>query len=137
MEADVQLIREQGIELQPSSERVLRVCTTLLQKAAALGCCPADIAGMMSRAMPNRMSDLEKLTSRAASQAAAAIRAQDGILVHNGGSGSSGRGGGENGGGSSAWDDLDNNDRMESRFMVEYEKLLDSYLEGFEPELEL
>jgi phosphatidylinositol 4-kinase type 2 len=131
VEADVQLIREHGIELQPSSERVLRVCTTLLQKAAALGCCPADIAGMMSRPMPNRMSDLEKLTSRAASQAAAAVRAQDGLVVHLSAAG--GKGDGNNG----AWDDLDNNDRMETRFMVEYEKLLESYLEGFEPEMEL
>ena len=85
--------------------------------------------------MPNRMSDLEKLTSRAASQAVAAVRAQDGILVHNGGGEKSKPGGG--GGGTGAWDDLDNNERMEARFMVEYEKLLDSYLEGFEPELEL
>jgi len=35
VDADIDLLREQGIELQPSSERVLRVCTTLLQRAAA------------------------------------------------------------------------------------------------------
>lgn len=136
VEADVQLIREQGIELQPSSERVLRVCTTLLQRAAALGCCPADIAGMMSRPMPNRMSDLEKLTSRAASQAVAAVRAQDGLVVHLS---AGGKGGGEGGGAGAgrSWDDLDSNDRAEMRFMVEYEALLDSYLEGFEPDMEM
>jgi phosphatidylinositol 4-kinase type 2 len=128
VEADVQLIREQGIELMPSSERVLRVCTILLQKAAAQGCCPADIAGMMSRPMPNRMSDLEKLTSRAAAAATAAVRAEDGLVVHlpaNGGKDTN-----------SAWSDLDGDERMESRFLKEYAELLESYLEGFEPQLE-
>ena len=123
VDADIDLLREQGIELQPSSERVLRVCTTLLQRAAAIGCCPADIAGMMSRPMPNRMSDLEKLVSRAASSASAAVRADDGLTVHR----PKGTG----------WADLDQDDRVEDRFMVEYTKLLDSYLEGFEPEVEL
>ena len=33
----------------------------------------------------------------------------------------------------SVWQD----DRVEARFMVEYTKLLDSYLEGFEPQVEL
>ena len=123
VDADIELLREQGIELQPSSERVLRVCTTLLQRAAAIGCCPADIAGMMSRPMPNRMSDLEKLVSRAASSASAAVRADDGLVVHR----PKGTG----------WDDLEQDDRVEARFMVEYTKLLDSYLEGFEPQVEL
>lgn len=123
VDADIELLREQGIELQPSSERVLRVCTTLLQRAAAIGCCPADIAGMMSRPMPNRMSDLEKLVSRAASSASAAVRADDGLVVHR----PKGTG----------WDDLEQDDRVEARFMVEYMKLLDSYLEGFEPQVEL
>ena len=123
VDADIELLREQGIELQPSSERVLRVCTTLLQRAAAIGCCPADIAGMMSRPMPNRMSDLEKLVSRAASSASTAVRADDGLVVHR----PKGTG----------WDDLEQDDRVEARFMVEYTKLLDSYLEGFEPQVEL
>ena len=35
------------------------------------------------------------------------------------------------------WDDLEQDDRVEARFMVEYTKLLDSYLEGFEPQVEL
>lgn len=124
VDADLHLIRGQGIELQPSSERILRICTILLQKAAASGCCPADIAGMMSRSMPNRMSDLEKLTNRAASQAVTAVRAQDGLVVHLPAGGNS-------------WDELDNDERLEARFVVEYEKLLASYLEGFEPELDL
>ena len=34
-------------------------------------------------------------------------------------------------------DDLEQDDRVEARFMVEYTKLLDSYLEGFEPQVEL
>ena len=78
---------------------------------------------MMSRPMPNRMSDLEKLVSRAASSASAAVRADDGLTVHR----PKGTG----------WADLDQDDRVEDRFMVEYTKLLDSYLEGFEPEVEL
>ena len=78
VEADVQLIREQGIELLPSSERVLRVCT-ILQKAAAQDVARRTSAGMMSRPMSNRMSDLEKLTSAAAA-AKAAVRAEDGLM---------------------------------------------------------
>ena len=66
VEQDVEHLRSEAIDLAPASERVLRVCTVLLQKAASRGCCPADIAGMMSRPMPNRLSDLEKLASRAA-----------------------------------------------------------------------
>ena len=142
VESDVALLRDQGIELQPSSERVLRVCTTLLQKAAAIGCCPADIAGMMSRVVPNCMSDLEKLTSRAASQAVAAVRAQDGLEARPGSGGIGGLGGGGGGegtgtglGSSRAWEELDLDERCEVRFMVEYGALLDSYLEGYEPEL--
>ncbi|EEH58198.1 uncharacterized protein MICPUCDRAFT_33176 [Micromonas pusilla CCMP1545] len=128
VDADVELLREHGIELLPSSERVLRVCTTLLKRATKQGCCPADIAGMMSRPMPNRMSDLEKLTSRAASAAAASVRAEDGLVVHRP---MNGKGDGN------AWQELDGTERLEKRFMVEYEKLLDDYLEGFEPEMDL
>jgi hypothetical protein len=36
-----------------------------------------------------------------------------------------------------AWQELDGTERLEKRFMVEYEKLLDDYLEGFEPEMDL
>jgi hypothetical protein len=61
--------------------------------------------------------------SRAASSASAAVRADDGLTVHR----PKGTG----------WADLDQDDRVEDRFMVEYTKLLDSYLEGFEPEVEL
>ena len=71
VERDAALLRSEGIELSPASERVLRVCTVLLQKAAQMGCCPADIAWIMSRPMPNRASDLEKLASRAAAAALA------------------------------------------------------------------
>jgi len=118
--ADVEMLRENGIELQPSSERVLRVCTTLLQKAAACGCCPADIASMMSRASPNRMSDLEKMTARAAAAAIAAVRAEDGLIMK------------PQPAAGSFWADLDDDARAERKFDAEMESLLDSYLEGFE-----
>ena len=123
VERDAALLRAEGIELSPASERVLRVCTVLLQKAAQRGCCPADIAGMMSRPMPNRASDLEKLASRAAAAALAgggpgASAAAPSPVVD-------------------AWRALDGNADAESRFLSEYAHLLDSYLEGFEPELAL
>ena len=123
VERDAALLRSEGIELSPASERVLRVCTVLLQKAAQRGCCPADIAGMMSRPMPNRASDLEKLASRAAAAALAggepiAAAAMPSPIVD-------------------AWRALDGNAEAESRFLSEYADLLDSYLEGFEPELAL
>jgi len=123
VERDAALLRAEGIELSPASERVLRVCTVLLQKAAQRGCCPADIAGMMSRPMPNRASDLEKLASRAAAAALAgggpgASAAAPSPVVD-------------------AWRALDGNADAESRFLSEYAHLLDSYLEGFDPELAL
>ena len=123
VERDIATLRSESIELSPASERVLRVCTVLLQKAAERGCCPADIAGMMSRAMPNRASDLEKLASRAATAALAgggpgASAAVPSPIVD-------------------AWRALDGNTEAESRFLSEYVDLLDSYLEGFEPELAL
>ena len=123
VERDAALLRSEGIELSPASERVLRVCTVLLQKAAQRGCCPADIAGIMSRPMPNRASDLEKLASRAAAAALAggeprAAAAVPSPIVD-------------------AWRALDGNAEAESRFLSEYADLLDSYLEGFEPELAL
>jgi hypothetical protein len=71
---------------------------------------------------------LEKLTSRAASAAAASVRAEDGLVVHRP---MNGKGDGN------AWQELDGTERLEKRFMVEYEKLLDDYLEGFEPEMDL
>ena len=97
--------------------------TVLLQMAAQRGCCPADIAGMMSRQMPNRPSDLEKLASRAAAAALGsggprASAAVPSPIVD-------------------AWRALDGNTEAESRFLSEYADLLDSYLEGFEPELAL
>ena len=123
VERDVALLRSESMELSPASERVLRVCTVLLQKAAQRGCCPADIAGMMSRQMPNRPSDLEKLASRAAAAALGsggprASAAVPSPIVD-------------------AWRALDGNTEAESRFLSEYADLLDSYLEGFEPELAL
>lgn len=119
VEQDVEHLRSEAIDLAPASERVLRVCTVLLQKAASRGCCPADIAGMMSRPMPNRLSDLEKLASRAAG---IALGGSGGVtptpLVDS-------------------WSALDGNQDAESKFLLEYANLLDSYLEGFEPELTL
>ena len=123
VERDAALLRAEGIELSPASERVLRVCTVLLQKAAQRGCCPADIAGMMSRPMPNRASDLEKLASRAAAAA-----------LGGGGPGASAAAPSPV---VDAWRALDGNADAESRFLSEYAHLLDSYLEGFEPELAL
>ena len=123
VERDAALLRAEGIELSPASERVLRVCTVLLQKAAQRGCCPADIAGMMSRPMPNRASDLEKLASRAAAAA-----------LGGGGPGASAAAPSPV---MDAWRALDGNADAESRFLSEYAHLLDSYLEGFEPELAL
>jgi hypothetical protein len=123
VERDAALLRSEGIELSPASERVLRVCTVLLQKAAQRGCCPADIAGMMSRPMPNRASDLEKLASRAAAAA-----------LGGGGPGASAAAPSPV---VDAWRALDGNADAESRFLSEYAHLLDSYLEGFEPELAL
>jgi hypothetical protein len=123
VERDAALLRAEGIELSPASERVLRVCTVLLQKAAQRGCCPADIAGMMSRPMPNRASDLEKLASRAAAAA-----------LGGGGPGASAAAPSPV---ADAWRALDGNADAESRFLSEYAHLLDSYLEGFEPELAL
>ena len=77
--------------------------------------------------MPNRMSDLEKLTSRAASAAAASVRAEDGLVVHRP---MNGKGDGN------AWQELDGTERLEKRFMVEYEKLLDEAMrtEGQAPD---
>jgi hypothetical protein len=99
---------------------VLWVCTLLLQKAAHRGCCPADIAGMMSRPMPNRLSDLEKLVSRAATAALAAQGASTPPTTV-----------------ADPWQALAGNADAETKFLVEFCELLDSYLEGFEPEMTL
>ena len=57
VDADIEL-REQGIS-SPARARPPRVHHAAPARGRG---CPADIAGMMSRPMPNRMSDLEKLS---------------------------------------------------------------------------
>tara|TARA_B110000503_G_scaffold68767_1_gene107388 strand:- start:106 stop:2088 length:1983 start_codon:yes stop_codon:yes gene_type:complete len=120
VEVDLTYLKSEGIDLAPASQRVLRVCTLLLQKAAHRGCCPADIAGMMSRPMPNRLSDLEKLVSRAATAALAAQGASTPPTTV-----------------ADPWQALAGNADAETKFLVEFCELLDSYLEGFEPEMTL
>ena len=105
------------IELRPSSERVLKVSTMLLKRAAKMDIPPADIAAIMSRSTPTRMSDAEKLVAKAASTAICACRSERGELVHKSPS---------NG---SFWNDLDEEGKnAESIFMREFERGLDVYL---------
>ena len=121
-DADIEYLRENDIELQASSERVLRVCTLLLKESVKRNFTAANIAAMLSRTMPNRKSDVEKIAAQAASTAIAEGRSERGLLVHKSP---------ENG---SFWNDLAGDEVAESRFMNQFAKLLDDYLENFEPE---
>mgnify|MGYP002630408152 FL=1 len=114
---DIEYLRDNDIELHSSSERVLKICTLLLKKCAKLDIPPADIASIMSRSMPNRMSDVEKIVAKAASTAICAVRSERGELVHKAP---------KNG---SFWNDLDEEGSYaETIFAREYEKALDAYL---------
>ncbi|KAF8073104.1 PI4KG4 [Scenedesmus sp. PABB004] len=77
-EADVALLAAHGIALRPECLRVFRVCTMVLQKGAAAGLTPAQIAGLMCRSGLTK-SALEKLHSNAVhlarAEAAAAAKA--------------------------------------------------------------
>ena len=116
-EEDIEYLRDNDIELHSSSERVLKVSTMLLQKASKLDFPPADIAAIMSRSVPTRMSDVEKLVAKAASTAICACRSERGELVHKS----------PNNG--SFWNDLDEEgENAESIFMREFERALDAYL---------
>jgi len=116
-EEDIEYLRDNDIELRSSSERVLKVSTMLLQKASKLDFPPADIAAIMSRSVPTRMSDVEKLVAKAASTAICACRSERGELVHKS----------PNNG--SFWNDLDEEgENAESIFMREFERALDAYL---------
>ena len=121
-DADIEYLRENDIELQASSERVLRVSTLLLKESVKRNFTAANIAAMLSRTMPNRKSDVEKIAAQAASTAIAEGRSERGLLVHKSP---------ENG---SFWNDLAGDEVAESRFMNQFAKLLDDYLENFEPE---
>ena len=68
---DIEYLRENDIELQASSERVLRVCTLLLKESLKRDFTAANIASMLSRKMINRKSDIEKIAAQAASTAIA------------------------------------------------------------------
>ena len=116
-EEDIEYLSDNDIELRPSSERVLKVSTMLLKRAAKMDIPPADIAAIMSRSIPTRMSDAEKLVAKAASTAICACRSERGELVHKSPS---------NG---SFWNDLDEEGKnAESIFMREFERGLDVYL---------
>jgi hypothetical protein len=116
-EEDIEYLRDNDIELHSSSERVLKISTMLLKKASKLDIPPADIASIMSRSIPTRMSDAEKLVAKAASTAICACRSERGELVHKS----------PNNG--SFWNDLDEEgENAESIFMREFERALDAYL---------
>jgi hypothetical protein len=119
---DIEYLRENDIELKSSSERVLRVCTMLLKEAVKRNFTAANIASMLSRKMPNRKSDIEKIAAQAASTAVAEGRSERGLLVHKSP---------ENG---SFWNDLADDPIAEKRFDAQFKKLLDVYLDSYEPE---
>lgn len=119
---DIEYLRENDIELKSSSERVLRVCTVLLKEAVKRNFTAANIASMLSRKMPNRKSDIEKIAAQAASTAVAEGRSERGLLVHKSP---------ENG---SFWNDLADDPVAEKRFDAQFKKLLDVYLDSYEPE---
>jgi phosphatidylinositol 4-kinase type 2 len=119
---DIEYLRENDIELAPSSERVLRVCTTLLKEAVARDFRAADIASMLNRKNANRKSDIEKIAAQAASTAIAEGRSERGLLVHKSP---------ENG---SFWNDLADDEVAEKRFISRFKQLLIDYLDHFEPE---
>jgi len=118
---DIAYLRENDIELDAAPERVLRVCTTLLKEAVSRNFRAADIASMLNRKMPNRKSDIEKITAQAASTAIAEGRSERGLLVHKSP---------ENG---SFWNDLAGDEVAESRFMSRFRKLLIDYLDNMVP----
>ena len=120
-DADIEYLRENDIELQASSERVLRVCTLLLKESLKRDFTAANIASMLSRKMINRKSDIEKIAAQAASTAIAEGRSERGLLVHKSP---------ENG---SFWNDLAGDEVAESRFMTQFTKLLIAYLDDYEP----
>lgn len=121
-DADIEYLRENDIELQSSSERVLRVCTLVLKESVKRNFTAANIASMLSRKMPNRKSDIEKIAAQAASTAIAEGRSERGLLVHKSP---------ENG---SFWNDLAGDEVAEARFISLFAKLLGDYLEHFEPD---
>ncbi|KIZ05332.1 hypothetical protein MNEG_2621 [Monoraphidium neglectum] len=67
-ERDAATLAAHGLVLRPECLRVLRVCTMLLQKAAAAGLTPSQIAGIASRQALGR-SPLEKMHGAAAALA--------------------------------------------------------------------
>lgn len=58
-----------GLALRPECLRTLRVCTLVLKKGAAAGLTPAQIAGILSRAVPHQKSPIEKVHAVAAALA--------------------------------------------------------------------
>ncbi|KAK9814552.1 hypothetical protein WJX72_007787 [[Myrmecia] bisecta] len=61
---DLSILAAHGLQLRPECERVLKVCTMLLKKAAAKGLTAFDIGSVMCRESLTK-SPLEKLHSRA------------------------------------------------------------------------
>lgn len=116
---DIEYLRDNDIGLHSSSQRVFKICTMLLKKAAMRDVPPAKIASILSRAVPTRMSNAEKLVAKAASTAMCAVRSERGELVHKS----------PNNG--SFWNDLDNEKCAEAEaiFMREFEKVLDAFLD--------
>ena len=121
-DADVEYLRENDIELQASSERVLRVCTLVLKEAVRRNFTAANIASMLSRKMSNRKSDIEKIAAQAASTAIAEGRSERGLLVHKSP---------ENG---SFWNDLADDEIAETRFIAQFTNILNDFLDNYEPE---
>jgi len=58
---DLKLLSASGINLPSECSQIFAICTMMLQKGAAAGLTPNDIATIMSRRIFNQMSDLEKM----------------------------------------------------------------------------
>jgi hypothetical protein len=99
---DVAALAAHGLRVRPACLRVLRVCTMLLQKAAAAGLPPAQIAAVASRqAHGGGGSPLERMHAAAAALAPAA-----------------------GGGGGACGDGVD-----EAAYLVHMGRLMDAHLE--------
>jgi hypothetical protein len=68
-ERDAAVLAAHGLELRPECLRVLRVSTMVLQRGAAAGLTPAQIAGVVSRQDSAAPSPLEKMHAVAAALA--------------------------------------------------------------------
>jgi hypothetical protein len=106
-DADLALLAAQGIPLRLEAQRVFRVLTMLLQKAAARSLNAYEIGCIASRANPSVRSPLEKLHGNALRMAACAMRA-----------------------GGDAWPEA-MTPQQEGAYMAAMAQLLDEFLEEF------